>query len=98
MGCGAGVTFWGCVWTLSFSGESAAKYAGNSGLVKICWKKLSPKDRKFRSSRGSETRRKLVSVKWVVGLDSNFFWGCFWTLTFFGESAAECEYPANPGL
>ena len=23
------------------------------------------------------------------------FWGCFWTLTFFGESAAECEYAAN---
>ena len=30
-------------------------------------------------SRGSETRRKLVSVNWVVGLDSNFF-GVFWTL------------------
>ena len=26
------------------------------------------------------------------------FWGCFWTLTFFGESAAECEYAANSGL
>ena len=61
-------------------------------------KKLCPKDQKFRSSRGSETRRKLDSVKWVVDLDSNFFGGCFWTLTFFGESAAECKYPANPGL
>ena len=37
-------------------------------------------------------------MTWVVGLDSNFFWGCFWTLTFFGESAAECEYAANSGL
>ena len=58
-------------------------------------KKISPEDRKFRSSRGSETRRKLDSVKWVVGLDSNFFGGCFWTVTFFGDSASEYEYPAN---
>ena len=32
------------------------------------------------------------------GLDSNFFGGVFWTQTFFGESAAECEYAANSGL
>ena len=44
--------FGGCFWTRSFSCESAAEYAGNSG------------------NSG----------------------------TFFGESAAECEYPANPGL
>ena len=48
-------------------------------------KKISPEDRKFRSSRGSETRRKMDSVKWVVGLES--FFGVFWTLS--GESAAE---------
>ena len=41
--------------------------------MKICWKKPSPKDRKFRSSRGSQTRRKHDSVKCFVGLDSNFF-------------------------
>ena len=28
---------------------------------------------------------------------TNFFGGVFWTVTCFGESAAECEYPANPG-
>ena len=39
--------------------------------------------------------RKRVSVTWVVGLDSNFFGGVFGLLTFFGESAAECEYAAN---
>ena len=32
---------------------------------------------------------KTVSVTWVVALDSG---GYFWTLIFFGESAAECEY------
>ena len=50
------------LWTLTF-------------FMKICWKKLSPKNRKFRSSRGSETRRKLDSVKCFVGvfLDSIFF-------------------------
>ena len=26
------------------------------------------------------------------------FWGYFWTLTFSGRSAAECEYAANSGL
>ena len=46
------------------------------------WKKLSPKNRKFRSSRGSETRRKLDSVKCFVGLDSNFF-GVFLDSIFF---------------
>ena len=30
-----------------------------------------------------------------VGCGAGLFWGCFWTLTFFGESAAECEYAAN---
>ena len=50
--------------------------------MKICWKKLSPKNRKFRSSRGSETRRKLDSVKCFVGLDSNFF-GVFLDSIFF---------------
>ena len=29
VGCGSEL-FWGCFWT--FSGESAAEYAGNSGL------------------------------------------------------------------
>ena len=50
------------LWTLTF-------------FMKICWKKLSPKNRKFSSSRGSETRRKLDSVKCFVGvfLDSIFF-------------------------
>ena len=48
-------------------------------------------------SGGSKTWRKLVSVTWVVGLDSNFFGGVFGLLTFFGESAAECEYAANSG-
>ena len=32
------------------------------------------------------------------GAGLQLFWGCFWTLTFFGESAAECEYAANSGL
>ena len=31
VGCGSEL-FSGCFWTLSFSGESAAEYAGNSGL------------------------------------------------------------------
>ena len=57
------------LWTLTF-------------FMKICWKKLSPKNRKFRSSRGSETRRKLDSVKCFVGLDSNFF-GVFLDSIFF---------------
>ena len=57
------------VWTLTF-------------FMKICWKKLSPKNRKFRSLRGSETRRKLDSVKCFVGLDSNFF-GVFLDSIFF---------------
>ena len=26
---------------------------------------------------------------------AGLFWGCFWTLTFIGESAVECEYFAN---
>ena len=38
--------------------------------------------RKFRSSRGSETRRKLDSVKCFVGAG-------LWTLYFSGKSAAE---------
>ena len=46
--------------------------------------------------RRSKTSRKQVCVKWVVGRDSNFFWSCFWTLTFSGESAA--EYADNSGL
>ena len=89
-------TFFGVFWTLSFSGESAAEYALDSNFfMKICWKKLSPKNRKFRSSRGSETRRKLDSVKCFVGLDLTFL-GCFWTLSFSCESAA--EYAGNSGL
>ena len=32
------------------------------------------------------------------GAGLKLFWGCFWTLTFFGKSAAECEYAANSGL
>ena len=46
--------------------------------MKICWKKLSPKNRKFRSSRGSETRRKLDSV-------NNFFWGVFGVYLFLAN-------------
>ena len=37
-----------------------------------------------------QTWRKLVSVRWVVGLESV---GCV-----FGESAAECEYAAMDGI
>ena len=36
--------------------------------------------------------RKLVSVTWIVRLDSNVFGGVFGLI---GESAAECEYAAN---
>ena len=60
------------LWTLTF-------------FMKICWKKLSPKNRKFRSSRGSETRRKLDSVKCFVGLDSNLFWGVFGLYLFLAN-------------
>ena len=51
-------------------------------LRSVFWKKISPKNRKFRSSRGSETRRKLDSVKCFVGLDSNFI-GVFLDSFFF---------------
>ena len=35
MGCGPGLlTFLSCFWTLTFSGESAAEYAANSGLLR----------------------------------------------------------------
>ena len=40
---------------------------------------LSPKNRKFRSSRGSETRRKLDSVKYFV------FWGVFGLYLFLAS-------------
>ena len=60
------------LWTLTF-------------FMKICWKKLSPKNRKFRSLRGSETRRKLDSVKCFVGLDSNFLWGVFGLYLFLAS-------------
>ena len=46
--------------------------------------------------RRSKTSRKQVSVKWVVGRDSNFSGLVFGLLTFSGESAA--EYAANSGL
>ena len=46
--------------------------------------------------RRSKTSRKQVSVKWVVGRDSNFSGLVFGLLTFSGESAA--EYEANSGL
>ena len=36
MGCGPGLlTFLSCFWTLTFSGESAAEYAANSGLSRF---------------------------------------------------------------
>ena len=76
--------FSGCFWTLSFSGESAAEYALDSNFFhENLLEKLSPKNRKFRSSRGSETRRKLDSVKCFVGLDS--FLRCFWTHLFLAN-------------
>ena len=88
-------TFFGVFWTLSFSFKSAAEYALDSNFFhEICWKKLSPKNQKFRSSRGFETSRKLNSVKCFVGLDSNFF-GVFLD-SFSCESAA--EYDGNSGL
>ena len=66
--------FSGCFWTLSFSGESAAEYALDSKFFhENLLEKLSPKNRKFRSSRGSETRRKLDSVKCFVGLDFGLY-------------------------
>ena len=83
-----GVKFFGGVFGPSFSGESAAEYAGNSVLYffheNLLEKKLSPKNRKFRSSRGSETRRKLDSVKCFVGMDCNFF-GVFLESIFFRQ-------------
>ena len=67
--------FSGCFWTLSFSGESAAEYALDSKFFhENLLEKLSPKNRKFRSSRGSETRRKLDSV---VFCGSELFRGVF---------------------
>ena len=44
----------------------------------------------------SKTSRKQVSVKWVVGRDSNFSGLVFGLLTFSGESAA--EYAAISGF
>ena len=77
--------FSGCFWTLSFSGESAAEYALDSNFFhENLLEKLSPKNRKFRSSRGSETRRKLDSVKCFVGMDCNFF-GVFLESIFFRQ-------------
>ena len=46
--------------------------------------------------RRSKTSRKQVSVKWVVGRDSNFSGLVFGLLTFSGESAA--EYAAISGF
>ena len=50
VGCGSEL-FWLCFWTLSFSCESAAEYAGNSGLLtffmKIYWKKTKSKESKI---------------------------------------------------
>ena len=41
-------------------------------------------------------------MKWVVDQESfwvflDSFFGGVLDCNFFGESAAECEYPANPG-
>ena len=47
--CGSEL-FSGCFWTLSFSGESAMNMLvtlDSNFFMKICWKKLSPKNRKF---------------------------------------------------
>ena len=91
-----GVNFFRGVFGLSFQPNLLLNMLRTlTFFMKICWKKLSPKNRKFRFSRQSETRRKLDSVKCVVWLDSNFL-GWFWTLSFSGESAA--EYAGNSGL
>ena len=89
MFCGAGLlTFWGVFGLYLFQANLLLNMVvtldSNFFHENLLEKKLSPKNRKFRSSRGSETRRKLDSVKCFVGMDCNFF-GVFLESIFFRQ-------------
>ena len=68
-------------------------------------KKLSPRDREFRWYKYDQEGLKRGETWFLeVGCGSRVFLGVFRLFfggvldcNFFGESAAECEYPANPG-
>ena len=63
-------------------------------------KKLSPRDREFRWYKYDQEGLKLGETWFLWSLFGGvfgLFFGGVLDCNFFGESAAECEYPANPG-